>query len=134
MLLSCSFWPDPVQPGAAAPDYWLVLDPMQDARRSWPIWAARTVAVPVVQSLGVDISRVRPVGHGRIHLGPEGGSHAEIAIVSDVDRYVFDAAAGFEGFEPYQRAFLMITSGTERRGRHWQVTLRAVPRFGDPEE
>jgi hypothetical protein len=88
----------------------------------------------VVQSLGVDIRRVRPVGVGRLHLGAERGSRATVAIVPGVDRYVFDAAVGFQGFEPYQWAFLIISRGSEGDQRHWQTTLRAVPGFGDTEE
>ncbi len=121
VLLACA----PDTPSTWEPDYWLILEYEQGSPQYQPPWVRRSVPVPVVRSLGIDVSRLNPPRSGRIHLL---GGDASVPIVAGQDRYVFDVTVGFRGFEPYQWAAVIIEH-PDRRGRYWQTLLRVVPGF-----
>lgn len=120
-LIACA--PDPVS--AWEPDYWLVLEPGQGSGQLQPAWARRTIPIPVVRSIGIDISRLHPPRPARLFLI---GSDVNVPIVTGKDRYEIDITVGFRGLEPYQRTYLII-GHPNGRGRHWQASLMAVPKF-----
>lgn len=118
-------------PAIRPAEYWLVLDPSQNVLPLSNARVHRTVPIPAVRSLGIDISGVHRPGVGYLYLGFAHGS-AVLVLEPDVDRYVFDAESGFRGFDPYERGWLMIGMGPPG-GKHrvWQTTLRAVPGWGE---
>ncbi|MCP5060788.1 MAG: hypothetical protein GY937_29185 [bacterium] len=102
-------------------DHWVVLQLDQnhlgfDSARGVP----RAVGIPVVGSLGIDLSELH-LQHVRVlHLQMDRGPDWWIRTVPGIDRYVvgvggMGAEQGFvPGFEPYQRATMLAITRNRR--------------------
>ncbi len=121
VLLVCT--PGPAPPWE--PEYWLVVEPGRGSSPTQPFWLQPTLPIPVVRSLGVDVSRLHPPRPARLTLI---GADVSLPIVAGQDRYVLDVSVGFRGLEPYQWTHLVI-GAPDGRGRYWERSLRAVPGF-----
>lgn len=123
MLMMACTKPSPplAQPELGEPNHWIVLRHDQESRLSWPPNAARSLPIPAVQRLGIDLTRLSMPEGATLRLGFE----VRLPIRPGVKKYVLDPSSGFRGLEPYESALLSVTGPGNRVA--FRTRVRALP-------